>query len=213
MEKVLYQVTNKKALSLKDLKELGIDGLYVNNTVSKDLARLKKEAKSNNLEVISAKEFPFNQELATTILNELTHSSAKKFTFVSKVENELDNQKINGLENNTFADQLILFQALALMSLLPGQLLIPAGLEGKRDSPSWDKLKGLLSLRKKYEFNGKSKINITENNLLEVKHGKLIGYFNISSNALGFNSTSKWIQNYLVGQLLPKGVVIKEEEE
>ena len=213
MEKIWYEVNDEKRASLNDLKELGIDGLYLKNDFNGDVDQLKDKAKRLGLEVIFAQNNPFNNKLADLILDELRNESQIRIEFTSIMEREMNNNKLIGLTQNIIDKQLILFQALALMSLLPGDLLIPAQLEKKRDSQSWRKLKALISLRKKYKTNEESKLNVTEDNLLRIKRGKLVGYFNTTPNALGFNSRSIWIQNYLVGQLLPKGVVIKEDEK
>lgn len=213
MEKIWYEVNDEKRASLNDLKELGIDGLYLKNDFNGDVDQLKDKAKRLGLEVTFAQDNPFNNKLADLILDELRNESQIRIEFTSIMEREMNNNKLIGLTQNIIDKQLILFQALALMSLLPGDLLIPAQLEKKRDSQSWRKLKALISLRKKYKTNEESKLNVTEDNLLRIKRGKLIGYFNTTPNALGFNSRSIWIQNYLVGQLLPKGVVIKEDEK
>lgn len=213
MEKIWYEVNDEKRDSLNDLKELGIDGLYLKNDFNGDVDQLKDKAKRLGLEVTFAQDNPFNNKLADLILDELRNESQIRIEFTSIMEREMNNNKLIGLTQNIIDKQLILFQALALMSLLPGDLLIPAQLEKKRDSQSWRKLKALISLRKKYKTNEESKLNVTEDNLLRIKRGKLIGYFNTTPNALGFNSRSIWIQNYLVGQLLPKGVVIKEDEK
>ena len=215
MEKIWYPIFEKEQqVSVKNLKDLGIDGLYIGRKLSKDIDinELKSEAKNSNLEVVSENDTLINHNLTTTIIDGLNGSLQLENEFVIKVKNELDNKKINGLLDIKNIDSLIAFQALALMSLLPGQLLIPTGLEKNLNSQTWDKLKKLLNLRKKYELINKVEISITEDSLLRVRRGKLIGYFNTNTHALGFNSKSIWIQNYLVGQLLPKGVVIKEEE-
>lgn len=213
MEKVWYEVNEINKPPLSDLKELGFDGLYINDDFNGDVDQLKSEAKLTGLDVMFAKDKAFNDKLANLILEELKNESQIKIEFTSIMEKELHNDKLIGLTQSAIGRQLILFQAVALMALLPGDLLIPAQLEEKKGSQSWRKLKALISLRKKYKTSEESKLNVTEDNLLRIKRGKLIGYFNTTPNALGFNSENIWIQNYLVGQLLPKGVVIKEDEK
>lgn len=213
MERIWYEVNDIENTALSELRELGIDGLYLKDNFNGDIDQLKTEAKLSGLDVTFAKAKPFNNNLANLILNELRSESQIKVEFTSIMEKELNNDKLIGLTQSTIDRQLILFQAVALMALLPGDLLIPAQLEEKKDSQSWRKLKTLINLRKKYKTSEESKLNVTEDNLLRIKRGKLIGYFNTTPNALGFNSRSIWIQNYLVGQLLPKGVVIKEDEK
>lgn len=113
-------------------------------------------------------------------------------------------------------DGQTLFQALAMIFVLPGEVVIPAGVEEKVDSQSWRHLADLIKLRKANLDaieDGSLNISVTEGDLIKIKRQKdksLIAYFNTTSDALGFNSVADWIQNYLVGQLLPKGVVIKE---
>ena len=132
MEKIWYPIFEKEQqVSVKNLKDLGIDGLYIGRKLSKDIDinELKSEAKNSNLEVVSENDTLINHNLTTTIIDGLNGSLQLENEFVIKVKNELDNKKINGLLDIKNIDSLIAFQALALMSLLPGQLLIPTGLE------------------------------------------------------------------------------------
>ena len=208
VEKIWYQGSIDDGLTLNDVKELGVDGIYLTHNL-KNQDEAGKQARKLGLEVRDQDELPFNQELTQVVLTELTNPAIPDVGFPEKIQKLLNTDEVNGLLNPSEEDQLLQMQALALMALLSGQLVIPANLINEKDSQNWRQIQKLITLRKA-QNNLPSRINITENNLIELQKDKLTGYFNTSSAALGFNSVSSLIQNYLVGQLLPKGVVIRE---
>ncbi|QNQ81232.1 hypothetical protein [Lactobacillus sp. PV034] len=207
--KVLYQISANDKLSIEDLKDLGVDGVYLTDVLT-DKDEIMKQAQEAGLDIIEQKNLPINQDLTNMILNELRAPAKPKLDFLGKVNQLLKSEYASGLLNLGDDDKLLQMQALAMLALLADQLVVPANLIGEKDSQERRQIKKLINL-KKSQTAGSSIIHITENDLIEIQKGKLTGYFNTSATALGFNSTSSWIQNYLVGQLLPKGVVIKED--
>lgn len=214
-EKIWYQIAPTDETSaiakLADLKELGISGILAPAEVSPDL---KTAAEKVGLELkITSSEL----SSATAAINQ--HVIEDEIS-VDEMVTELNHANFDAeglLILTPSADHQLAYQALAMAFLLPGQPVINAGLEGEKDSQDWQKVQALIDFRNAnetlFQESGK-RISVTENGLVKIVRSgnkKVTGYFNTSKDALGFNSVATIIQNYLVGQLLPKGVVIKQE--
>ncbi len=213
--KIWYQAKPtdfKKAERLSEIKDLGIEGLYIDWNVS-----------------------PHEQDIAKKIGFELVYSDPALNCDITKVikkhiiDHEISaqelvntlNQKKDELKGNLTSvkgqDLQAVYQELALIVLIASNPVIPNSILADDHSQDWDKVASLLELKLKNKglfANHNLKITVTESGLIEVilsANKTITGYFNTSLDALGFNSPADVIQNYLVGQLLPKGVVIKVE--
>ncbi|WP_297816128.1 hypothetical protein [uncultured Lactobacillus sp.] len=197
---------------LSEIKDLGVEGLYVDWEISQN-----QQAK--------AKKMGFELVYTDPALNCNITKAIKKHMIDHQMSAQelvtLLNQEKDGLKNNLTSilgqDLQSLYQELALIILVAQNPVIPNELLADDHSQDWDKVAALLELKAKNKdlFADRNlKITVTENGLIEVilsGNKTITAYFNTSLDALGFNSQADVIQNYLVGQLLPKGIVIKVE--
>lgn len=213
--KIWYQVKPADFESeekLGEIKDLGVEGLYIDWDIE---SRQQEKAKRMGFELVYS-DPALNCDLTKAIKKHLIDHQSSAQELVSLFNNEKDKLQ----ENLTLIvgdDPQNLFQELALVFLVGANPVIPNSLLADDHSQDWDKVSALLELKSKNKsmFEKRNvKITVTENGLIEVVltgNKKITGYFNTSLDALGFNSQADVLQNYLVGQLLPKGVVIKVE--
>ena len=116
-------------------------------------------------------------------------------------------------------DENLVFQVLAFILLQTGLLPNCQNSESKDYSKSIDwnkKISTLIQFGNEHKDvlkNGLLRLSITSQGLIKVErigeNETIVGYFNTSSGALGFNSVTDISQNYLVGKLLPEGFIIR----
>lgn len=150
--------------------------------------------------------------------------------------NMLDSHDTARILTEANNDENLAFQALAFMFLQTGSPCIYYGTEmamtgendpdcrkpmdwSKKGGQMWKKVSRLIKFRHDHEdalSSGITHLSVTPKGLIKVERiGKdetVVGYFNTSDNALGFNSVADLYQNYLVGQLLPEGFIIRVDK-
>lgn len=214
MVKIWYPVKSTK-LTDKELKKLQIlQSLGVNNLILESKDENQEKLEELGFDVTEKDSLKLNTDFSDLLKSEMEGHQENLEELIKKAE-QLDKDEIIPVtsDNN---DKEVLYQELAFVLTLGVDAILPEVLTEKSDKITWNKIQSLLEFVK--ENNelltiAATKLSLTEDNLIKVErkadNGEITAYFNVSTRALGFNSVSEVIQNYLVGQLLPKGVIIK----
>lgn len=150
-QNIWYQVapeTKDLNEKLSNLKKIGINGLILESQDSE----LEDKAKKLGLETKLVSDVELNQEVSQAIKDHIIERKLKATELASKLASqEANNSKklTSPLVKKEDTDGQALFQALAMIFMLPGEPVIPAGIEEKVDSQSWRHLADLIKLRNK----------------------------------------------------------------
>lgn len=214
MVKIWYPVTSPK-LNDKDLKKLQVlQSLGVNNLILENKVENQEKLEQLGFDVAEKGSLKLNDAFSELLKSEMEDHQENLEEFIQKAEKLNKDDVIAVTSAND--DKEILFQEFAFVLTLGVNAVLPDVLTDKKDTLNWNKLQSLLEFVKDNNellTSADTKLSLTEDNLIKVErkvsNGESTAYFNVSLRALGFNSVFKVIQNYLVGQLLPKGVIIK----